>query len=363
MNFTLYDALYPALIHDITHEPTLDGVPLYHMGRHIPHHCTHSGYDALAKYLGHPLFPSFLEHAVGETVLRPATDLAARMSGIRNYTRTSALREFLATRHMARTSNSLYHMMYADSDMRYVSPRGQGNRLVATFHIPLHRKPSHRHLTHFQDRLAHALVISQSQVEEMEALFGKGRVTAVPYGVDCRFFLPAKRTPPLPLRLVFVGVHARDFQTLGILARRLAGHKDFELTLITDRRGRDFATASNIRWKQGLSAEAYVHELQRAHALLLPLLMSTANTAILEGLACGLPALTNPGGVSEYVNDACAKLWPRGDADAAMDMLMQLKESPDTVQRMSQAAREQALRHDWRALVPIYKAAFKKALS
>ena len=363
MNGEHYDRLYPELKPDAGRRADLDGLPLYQVVRHTTHHCERSGYDVLACYLGVPVCPPRWWYETGRRLLAAPTFLMSRTSGNRRYNRDAAFRELYAGAHMLAHGPGLYHLIYGDSDLRYLKPLRRGQRLMATFHFPLQDNPSARHLRAFRERLAHALVMSQRQVPEFESVLGPGRVTRVPYGVDCSFFTPPVERAPSPcLRLVFIGVNGRDFQTLGRIVDRLSNDRKFELTLITDRRGAPLAAAPNIRWLQGLGTADYLRTLQQADALLLPLRMSTANSAVMEAMACGLPVLSNPGGVSDYVHDGCAVLWPEGDAGAALEILHQLQRSPDRVAAMGRAARAQALRHDWRNLVPRYEAAFRKGI-
>jgi glycosyltransferase involved in cell wall biosynthesis len=76
---------------------------------------------------------------------------------------------------------------------------------------------------------------------------------------------------------------------------------------------------------------------------------ATANNALLEAMACGLPVVAERvGGIPEYVNRECARLVPTGDCQAIASSILQLSESPELRLAMGQAARRRAEELDWK---------------
>jgi len=75
---------------------------------------------------------------------------------------------------------------------------------------------------------------------------------------------------------------------------------------------------------------------------------ATANNALLEAMACGLPVIAERvGGIPEYVNDRCARLVAPGDSQSAARAILELHRAHDLTFAMSQAARLRAEELDW----------------
>ena len=92
-----------------------------------------------------------------------------------------------------------------------------------------------------------------------------------------------------------------------------------------------------------ISDDELLHEYRRAHALFLPLNLSTANNAILEAMACGTPVITTrTGGIPEYAEGDGSIMLEPGDVDGAVAALRQIAEHRDLVDTMGTAARARA---------------------
>ena len=76
---------------------------------------------------------------------------------------------------------------------------------------------------------------------------------------------------------------------------------------------------------------------------------ATANNSILESLACGTPVIsTLVGGIPDYVNDESGWLLPVGDVGGHVNLIASLAANRELAWRRRQAARNQALKFDWR---------------
>jgi glycosyltransferase involved in cell wall biosynthesis len=100
--------------------------------------------------------------------------------------------------------------------------------------------------------------------------------------------------------------------------------------------------------RRGIDDAALLALYRESDVLLLPLHDSTANNALLEGMACGLaPIVTDVGGVRDYADDSSAVLAPPGDTLAMVSAITYFLKDRRALRRAQDAARAQAQRHAW----------------
>jgi glycosyltransferase involved in cell wall biosynthesis len=182
-----------------------------------------------------------------------------------------------------------------------------------------------------------------------------GRITVIPLGIDTDFFRPAPQVPPPhAFRCITVGFWLRDFELLARLVKRMAG-SGIEFHIVAPEIG-SLPLTSDIVWHRNISDDALVTLYQSAHALLLPLKAATANNALLEGMACGLPILsTRLASVEEYLGGAEAILAAPGDEAALVDGINRLRDDEHLRQRLALGSRRRAEELDWRAVAAQYQ--------
>jgi len=104
----------------------------------------------------------------------------------------------------------------------------------------------------------------------------------------------------------------------------------------------------NVEVVSGLSDDELRISYREASCLLMTLEVATANNALLEAMACGLPIVSeNVGGVSEYTGLRCAMLCEPGLAEALKRSILKLYRNPDMITRMGLLARERAEELNW----------------
>jgi glycosyltransferase involved in cell wall biosynthesis len=135
---------------------------------------------------------------------------------------------------------------------------------------------------------------------------------------------------------------------------------DLEFVMISDdsRCQRIAGENPRVRWIRRASDEEYLNLLQESDVMVMPMKMSTTNTAVLEGLACGLPVVTNLGGISDYLSAECSYQFSVGDIVGMRDAVLSLLSGDDLRSSMSAAARQQACLFSWpataRKMVELY---------
>lgn len=225
---------------------------------------------------------------------------------------------------------------------------------MATYHTPAQRfREVVRERTHLR-RLDAVVVVSTVQQEYFESLVGRDRVFYVPHGVDAQYFQPGTTDKPRGAPLyICVGQHLRDFRTLAGVAERLAAAAPGARIAVVAQREAAGAVGglANVDLYANLSDEQLRHLYQGADALLLPLLDSTANNALLEGMACGLPVVsTDLAGVRDYVSPDSSLLSAVGDVGAMTEHALAVADNPRLCARMGAASRTRALELDWAAV-------------
>lgn len=315
-------------------------------------HAGPSGYDRFADYLGESITVSPFLRSMGNSVLRLPAKITSWTCGSYEYSRHDAIQELAARLHMGRHRDSLYHFLYGEKSLRFLGRynRWRGHRIVGSFHHCAFKYPLYfRSTKHFQS-IEHAIVVSTEQIEHMESIVGKGKVTMVPYAVDCNYFRPADQPKSgETLRCTCVGQHLRDYERLEKMIpviREAVPNVEFYIVGANSRY--DYLkNLDGVVFKRGISDAEYLSILQSTDILVLPLTGSTSVTTVNEALACGVPVITNRGGISDYLTDDCSIQVSGNDPDEMVEPVVELLRSEQDRQEMSLAARQQGLTLDW----------------
>jgi len=321
------------------------------------HHAAASGYHRLADALPGARIVGRRPRTLLQRALIKALSPAVRRSRSQWYNRISLDGELTAARRWLTSRRTVFHFLYGENGYRYLGRLRdavrRGNWLMATYHTPAWRLRELIRDTDHMRRLDAAVAVSTCQLECLRELLGGDRAYFVPHGIDTGFFRPAVNGEPDRrggFRFICVGHHLRDFDTLAGAAEVL-WQRDREIEIVVVAHpGRLGALSGlpNVRNLANVSDVDLRTLYQTSNALLLPLQDATANNALLEGMACGLPVIgTDLQGIRDYVSDACAVLVPRGDAEALADAAMRARNQDLDLAGMAAASRRVAEHLSW----------------
>jgi glycosyltransferase involved in cell wall biosynthesis len=177
----------------------------------------------------------------------------------------------------------------------------------------------------------------------------KERLRVVHHGVDTSFFRPRSGCATETFTVLFVGSFLRNFTLLREVCEALSPMKDVVIKIVSAPTvQRRFAGLHNVVVAPRLSDAELLQAYQSASCLLMTAEDATANNAVLEAMACGLPIVSEcVGGIPEYVNGECAYLTEPGRAEPILRALKRLRESASLRTDMGEAARRRAEELKW----------------
>ena len=147
-----------------------------------------------------------------------------------------------------------------------------------------------------------------------------------------------------------MGHHLRDYNVLAHIAKRaLKEGLDVHFTVVARLdRTKMLAGLTNVDLLSGISDAQLLQLYQTSDVLVTPLKDATANIAILEGMACGLPVFaTDVPGVHDYTTSGCRVLAPISQPDLLYDALVLAWDGELDLEAMGKASRAGALELDW----------------
>jgi glycosyltransferase involved in cell wall biosynthesis len=328
---------------------------VYFIGLRYKHHARHSGYEAFGRYVGSALQPPVNFRWMYGKYRWALSEHFARLTRHPWYSIGAHVTEWAALKHMLGRKNCLFHVLYADSDLWLLRRANKltGNRLVASFHQPASDLRALGVVERIAKHLDAAILVSEAQRAYFEEFLPPERIFVVHHGVDTDFFRPAAESNEMPVCLT-VGSHLRDFETLR-QAIRLIWDSNPQMRFIAIGTRSDKKSYfpelddERIQFLDRIDDNALLRAYQTAKVAIFAFKEATANNAMVEAMASGLPVVaTSTGGIGEYVTDGAGLLCPPHDPQALAMATLRLLDDPTLQRTMACASRKRALRLDWR---------------
>ncbi len=205
------------------------------------------------------------------------------------------------------------------------------------------------------DAMDQITVVCPEQAEFFAGLVPVERIRLTPIGIDTDFFTPAPDRPRGDrFRCLTVGHNYRDFAAIRATARLLQDDPTIEFHVVSPR-PTGLEILPNVKCSSGLSDAELLAVYQESDLLFIPLTKVTANLAVLEGMAAGLPVLsTELPAMGLYLNDQCATLVARNVPGDFADTIRYLSLHREHSISMGRCARVRAKEFDWRRISALF---------
>jgi glycosyltransferase involved in cell wall biosynthesis len=227
---------------------------------------------------------------------------------------------------------------------------------IATFHQPPDVAKDVLHAKSLR-WLDHIVLVSPSQLSFFREHVDEERLSVILHGIDTEFFCPNARPQDSDrLRCITVGHWLRDWQTFAAVAGALP---DVQFDVVTNGE-LAIRDLPNVVVHRSVDDLELANLYRAADIVFLPLLQSTANNALLEGMATGLAVVaTDLESVRAYIPGSDALLVP-GRAEDFIGAIRALQDNPALREELRRKARRRSLELSWPRVVPLYEALYSK---
>lgn len=332
---------------------TATPLPVLMLSTIHPGHAQNSGYSLLAKYIPGAEFLTAPRTEPRSGLPLLASRVARKFAFTRWYLGGSAALERKALARLRGGFEGVVHSMWSDHDLGYLDLflDKKKQKLCGTFH---NCSDDFQHTIRFPSRLRKFdAVILMSETQRrffLDAGVPDEKIHVVLHGVNIDYFTPPA-TPPANdvFTVISVGGFRRDFPLLRKVCEKLAGNKAIRFQIIAPESWRPtFDGLGNVEFLSGLDDAKLLKAYQSASCLLHTAENATANNALLEAMACGLPVVAERvGGIPEYVNGESGFLVEPKNVDELAGTLEKLSSMPEIRAGLGRGARKRAEELAW----------------
>lgn len=292
-----------------------------------------------------------------------------RLQGMRVYGLNDLLAEVATGRQWWRQEFDLLHYLEGEHTLQFLpqimSKLGSLKSrppIVATFHQPPELLDRLINLSIVQ-HVDHVIVLSPEQVSYFTQHLPTDRVSMILHGVDTDFFRPADHKTAGSFQCLSVGSWMRDYDAILEVAQRLRSVPQFEFQIVS-RAVADRPVPANVSVQTGIDDDSLRTLYQEADVLFLPVTSATANNAILEGIACGLPVVsTDLASLRTYLPGQEAIMVGDNDPEQLAEALLKLYHHPQLREEMGLAARQRALQLSWSSIAKQHESLYERLVA
>ena len=345
---------------------------------HYPHWGKFSGINQFVKYLNKEVFEFDIQVVSmddenfplpGKSV-RDYFRRLVRLRGLQTYDLNDLIAELAALYkwlvgyidilHYLDGEHSLQYLPFIFRRLNKLKPRPT---IIATFHQPPEALSTLVNIDTIR-LLDHVIVLCPEQVSFFEELLPPSRVSMILHGVDVDYFQPhAESKEKNKFSCISVGSWLRDYDCVLALAEMLKSYPNIEFNIVSSVVTPP-SDLGNVSIHSGLGDDELLRIYQQSDVLLQPMRGATANNAILEGIACGLPVVTsNLDSIKAYVSSTEAILIPENKPESFAEALLYLYKNPDMRKEMAANARRRASELSWQNIAIEYEKMYLELLS
>jgi glycosyltransferase involved in cell wall biosynthesis len=261
----------------------------------------------------------------------------------------------------AKNKYNIIHYSYGES---YYGLLGLSKNLSKTAIAITHHQPAswwqvNENLFKKYNKVSAVIAVSEYDKDYFESHI-PGKAVCIPHGVDTDFYKPlpsAEKKTDQTFRVIFAGRYLRDMATLAAAIKNLSGlSMDIQFDIVYIDRKKvseqyllEIMSLPNVNWYADINDKELLSLYQHADCCLIPLEDCTANNAILEAMACGLPIVsTDLPAIKTYLDDSVSILGRKGNAGDLCEAVLMLYHNREQRETMSLNARGKAVTNfDW----------------
>jgi glycosyltransferase involved in cell wall biosynthesis len=235
--------------------------------------------------------------------------------------------------------------------------------VIATFHQPLNYfenlifdcDKNINKIKNFK-RCDKAIILEKNSVNNFSKLLEIPQVKFIPHGINLNIFQPNPKLLRKSRSILFLGNWLRDFEFAARVFQELVNkNHDIEINIIVNKRNANhFYKINNVNIYTNLSDEQLIKLLQTQPLLFLPLLSATANNAILEAAASGLPIMTTKHfSTFDYFSKDSIFVFSldnHNHSEFIVDEICKLLNNPEILFKLSQNAQSDVQKIAWESI-------------
>jgi glycosyltransferase involved in cell wall biosynthesis len=343
---------------------------------HYPHWGAYSGSCQFLKYLDlqsfhvdiHPASDSDNDFPIRQKIFRHYISCLFTTPKMPWYKLSDLFAEFLALGKWLKGGVDILHYLDGEHSARFLprlSHRISYHRpvMIANYHQP-NEIIAPLVLPEVVAALDAVVVMAPNQADYFQHFIPPEKIHFIPHGIDTLFFQPDEKIKEREkLKCITVGHWLRDYPVLRKTAEILVDHPSIEFHVISGKSA-GLDGLENITHHQGLSDTQLRKSYQQANILFLPLTQCTANNALLEGMACGLPVVaTDLPAIKTYVSGDGALLISKNNPQRFAEAILELFHHPEKRIQMGRAARKKAETLNWLYIARQYQHLYTELFS